>query len=229
MLSIRATSLEKFNSCPYKYMFDPPRVGNEEFFLFGTAFHKIMELSIRWLRESEWVGMILNKRPIKKRNILWDGSLICLDKLNELGYEPVIEELWVDYTYKDKVYLQWTFDFLFVDWEWNYRMCDWKTAGSKRPEDKIDSLLQYKIYSALLYHSHWYRVKTFEYFVVIKTSKPYLQRIVVDIPDDVFTSDVDNIIEDFISASENNKRQPKRSDVCYYCKLRSKCKDYVEF
>lgn len=228
MYSIRATSLEKFNTCPYKFMFDPPRVGNEEFFLFGTAFHKIMELSIRGLRDSEWVWMILNRRPIKKRDILWNWSQVCLDELTRLEYKPVIEELSVDYTYKDKLYLQWTFDFLFQDPNWDYVVCDWKTAGSKRPADKIDTILQYKIYSALLFHAHGYKVKRFEYFIIVKTSKPYLQKVIVDVPDDCFVSDVDEIIENFISASENNNRWPTPSDACWYCKLKSKCINYVQ-
>lgn len=229
MLSIRATNLEKFNTCPYKFKFDPPRVGNEEFFLFGTAFHKVMELSIRWLRDTEWMAMVLNKRPVKKKNILFNGSQVILDELSKLWYEPIIEELAVDYNYKDKVYLQWTFDFLFKDPEWNYIICDWKTAGSKRPEDKAQTMLQYKIYSALLYHSHWYKLKRFEYFVIVKTAKPYLQRQIIEVPEDCFTSDVDTIIENFIYASDNDVRAPTPNDTCWYCKLRSKCIHYVKF
>jgi len=229
MLNIRATSLEKFTSCAYSYKFADPLVGNEPFLGFGTDFHKIIELSVRWNRDWEWVWIILQSYWIKERDMLWKWSQVILDKLEELEYEPVIEEKDMRFTYNKEVFLSGTFDFLFKDKNWDYVICDWKTSASKYAQWMIDELGQWKIYAALLKKTYWISIKRFEYFVIVKTSNPKLQIVSFDIPEDCYEEELEGMLDSFIEATENNIWEPRKNYKCFFCKLKNKCRNYVAF
>jgi len=229
IISTRATQLEKFTSCPYSYKFAEPLVGNETFLNFGTDFHKILELSLHWKRDGDWIGLLLQSYGIKERDLLMKGTQVILDELSRREYTPIIDECNLRYTHKDKVFISWTFDYLFRDKDWKAVLCDWKTSASKYTKDFIKELWQYKIYSALLYKQYWIKVDRFEYFVVIKKSKPELQVVPFDIPETCYEMTLEAMLDTFVKAHEDNVWEPKKNYKCFFCKLWNECWDYVSF
>jgi hypothetical protein len=46
-VSVRATNLEKFLTCPYRYKYEPEPVPDKMAFTFGTALHKLVEIHVQ--------------------------------------------------------------------------------------------------------------------------------------------------------------------------------------
>ena len=227
MRSIRATSLEKFAWCPFQFKFEDPLVGNEEFLTFGTHLHKVVELQFKW--QQDWIDMITQQydEKLNKQLRLWAQRIH--DKINELGYKQVVEELQLSYTYKDEIFIAWTFDALFIDKDGKYVLCDWKTTKSKWNQERIDSIKQYKIYSALLFNEYWIKVDRFEYYVLSKWPKMVLNITTFDIPDDCYVTTLNEMLDQYIEAELTWHWDRNSSNKCWFCNCKDKCDAYIDF
>ncbi|MBO7693120.1 MAG: hypothetical protein J6T10_10865 [Methanobrevibacter sp.] len=47
MVSVRATNLETFLTCPHKYKYEPTPSPDKMAFIFGTALHKLVEMHVQ--------------------------------------------------------------------------------------------------------------------------------------------------------------------------------------
>ena len=47
MISVRATNLEKFLTCPFRYKYEPEPEPDKMAFIFGTALHKLVEIHVQ--------------------------------------------------------------------------------------------------------------------------------------------------------------------------------------
>ena len=225
-LQIRATQLETFRICPFRYKFEE-RVADAEHFRFGSALHKYIELLLNWTLNDTTQSMILNDRWVKERLMIIKMWNLFDSKVKEKWYELVCSE-WTTKTFFEDLntVLEGTFDHLFKNKEWQYVLVDAKTASSKRTQEHKDGVKQYIIYPSLLKKRYWLDISVFEYWVMTKTSNPQLEDINFTVPV-TSVEDVEEKVKDLVHTTETGVRTPNfPNHTCFFCKLRDRCRTY---
>lgn len=226
-INIRATKLEAFRTCPYRYKFEPPLDDTAESLRFGSALHKYVELTLSWLLNDTTQWMILNEWWVKQRLMIIKMSSLIEEKVKEKWYILICSERTNKIFFEDiNIGLEWTFDHLFINQQWEYILMDVKTSASKRTQEHKDGVKQNVIYPSMLKAKHNIDVKYFEYRVCTKTSNPNLEDICFEVTGDTI-DEVHNKCMDLRLAIETNTFAPNfPNHSCWYCKLRESCKQY---
>ncbi len=226
-IKIRATKLETFITCPYKYKYEPEPDDDAEPFRLGSALHKYIELILHnQLNETtEW--MVLQERGVKQRLMFRKMADMVVDKVKEKEYTLVCSERTNKVMFDDiNIELQWTFDHLFQNKDWEYILMDIKTAKSKRDQEHKDWVRQNVIYPALLELKYWIKISAFEYRVMTKTSNPSFEDICFSINWSP-SWEVIEALQNLRDSTEKNLFPPKFWNyMCRYCKCRDVCKSY---
>ena len=230
-ISIRATNLEKFLTCPYRYKYEPEPAPDKMAFIFGTALHKLVEMHVQWIENQDAVDIILNRFGVKERKMLKALTECFIKHLEERELEYVLSEY--SYTHKfedikdenwDSPILEWTFDLLFKDKEWQYIFVDIKTASKHWDDEHINSVNQKRIYPALALLESWIKVSKFEYRVMNKTLSPKLQEVVFEVPDDN-TETVTDYMRLLVNAEDNLDFPAAYTNYsCFFCAIRQQCR-----
>ena len=225
---IRATKLETYWTCPYRYKNEPELDEDVEHFKFGSALHKYIELLLnKWLNETTEV-MLLSEWWVKQRLMISKMALLVSNLVEQKWYELVCSERTNKIFFEDlNIKLQWTYDHLFKDKEWSYILVDIKTAKSKRTQEHKDGVRQNIIYPALIKMKYNIDIKRFEYWVMTKTSNPDLEDISFEIIWDT-VEEVKYKLTELRKAEESNNFPPKYwNHSCFYCPLREQCRWYA--
>ena len=226
MLSVRATNLETFLTCPFKYKYAPDPEPNKKAFLFWRALHSLVEMSVQWVYNKTAEELILYPFEDKDRRILLAQTIKFMEHLEERKLKYIASEYSFTHTFEDIIgepILEGTFDLLFQDEEWKYLIVDIKTASKLREDDHIESVNQKKIYPALMELEWWIKVDRFEYWIMNKILHPKLQEVVYKVPENN-TDDVRWFMQDFVDADENLDYPKKYPNfTCFFCPFNSDC------
>jgi len=231
MISIRATNLEKFLTCPYRYKYEPDASPDKMAFIFGTALHKLVEMHVQWIQNQDAVDIILNKFWVKERKMLKALTECFMKHLEERQLTYVLSEYSFTHKFEDIVdenwespILEWTFDLMFKDNEWQFIIVDIKTASKHRDEEHIASVNQKRIYPALAKLESWVKVSKFEYRVMNKTLSPKLQEVVYEVPEDN-TETVEDYMRTLVNAEDNLDFPAAYTNYsCFFCAIRQQCR-----
>ena len=231
MISVRATNLEKFLTCPFRYKYEPEPEPDKMAFIFGTALHKLVEIHVQWNENQDAVNIILNKFWVKERKMLKALTECFMEHLKERNLEYVLSEY--SYTHKfddivdsqwDSPILEWTFDLLFKDVDWKYIIVDIKTASKHRDEEHINSVNQKRIYPALAKLESGIDIDRFEYRVMNKTLTPKLQEVVFKVPEGN-TETVKDFMQILVNAEDNLDFPAAYTNYsCFFCALKQQCR-----
>jgi hypothetical protein len=101
MVSVRATLLETFLTCPYKYKYEPTPSPDKLAFLFGTALHKLVEMHVQHLENQDAVDIILNRFGVKERKMLKALTECFIQHLEERELTYVLSEYSYTHTFED--------------------------------------------------------------------------------------------------------------------------------
>lgn len=226
-INIRATKLEAYRTCPYRYKFEPPLDDTAESLRFGSALHKYVELRLSWMLNATTEWMILNEWGVKQRLMILKMANLIEDKVKEKWYILVCSERTNKLFFEDvNIGLEWTFDHLFINQAWDYILMDVKTTKAKRTQDHKDGVRQNVIYPALLQWKYGILVKYFEYWACTKTSNPILEDICFEITGEPMTEVHDKLVE-LRKSTEAQTFAPNYPNFsCWYCKLYDSCKQY---
>ena len=226
-IDIRATQLETYRTCPYKFKFEPKSDPKSEHFLFGSLLHKYIELTVMWQLNDDIRDILLSRLPVKQRYMIIKMANIFVEHLENKWYTFIAAELTNNNYYEDiDIYLEWTLDLLFRDNEWSLVVVDIKTAKSKRNEEHIEWVRQKLIYPVLCKKNLWIDISRFEYWIMTKTSNPDLQEVIFDVPENA-EEQVDNKLVELRQAETQGLRPTNYPNFsCRYCPLRSSCKGY---
>ena len=99
MLSVRATNLETFLTCPFKYKYAPDPEPNKKAFLFWRALHSLVEMSVQWVYNKTAEELILYPFEDKDRRILLAQTIKFMEHLEERKLKYIASEyslLWLD-------------------------------------------------------------------------------------------------------------------------------------
>lgn len=230
MIQIRATNLEKFLTCPYRYKYEPEPQPDKMAFLFGTALHKLVEIHVQWNENQDAVNIILERFWVKERKMLKALTECFMEHLKERNLEYILSEY--SYTHRfddivdinwDSPILEWTFDLLFKDGD-KYIIVDIKTATKHRDEEHIASVNQKRIYPALAELESWIKIDRFEYRVMNKTLSPKLQEVVFEVPEDN-TELVKMYMQTLVNAEDNLDFPAAYTNYsCFFCALKKECR-----
>lgn len=228
---MRATNLETFLTCPYKYKYEPTPSPDKMAFLFWTALHKLVEMHVQWLENQDAVDIILNRFGVKERKMLKALTECFIQHLEERNLTYVLSEYSFTHTFEDITdwewehpILEWTFDLLFKDQDWQYIIVDIKTASKHWDDEHINAVNQKRIYPALAKLESWIKVSKFEYWVMNKTLSPKLQEVVFDVPEDNVET-VTNFMQALTDAEDNlDFPQNYTNYSCFFCQLRKQCR-----
>lgn len=159
---MRATKLESFRTCPFRYHNEPKLDGDAEHFRFGSALHKYIELLLVNLINGTTEQMILSERWVKQRLMIIKMWNMFKELVDKKWYKLVVSE-WTNKQYFEdiNVSLEWTFDHLFTNPEWEYVLVDAKTAASKRTEEHKLWARQNVIYPALMKYKYGIDIRFF--------------------------------------------------------------------
>lgn len=228
MKQIRATELEKFMTCHYKYKFDAPRDGSWIFFDFWTALHKYIETRLKTPDNKEALDLILKPWAVKYREQIMLMSNVFLEEFEKRWLTLVIDELKLNNTFTEhEIYLEGTPDLLCRNPQWEYLILDIKTASAERPDDQQKGVKQCKIYPALFKMWHDINVKYFEYWVMKKISIPTLKIYTYETTEDVHVNELGERVQEFRKCMDEEIRMPSYPNYqCKWCKLRSACFEY---
>lgn len=226
-ITIRATKLETYRNCPYRYKNEPAPDEEAVHFKFGSALHKYIELRLVNQINEETEFMIFNERWVKQRLMIQRMSQLFIENLEKKWYVLVCSERTNKYFFEDiNIELQWTFDHLFKNKEWEYILVDAKTAQSKRTQEHIEGVRQNVIYPALIKLKYWIDVKFFEYWIMTKTITPQFQEVCFEVtwnPEE----EVANKLKELRQSEELNFFKPNYPNYsCWYCKLKDQCRGY---
>lgn len=236
MVSIRATKLETFLTCPYRYKYEPEPSSDKLAFIFGTALHALVEMHVQWLQNQDAVDIILNRFGVKERRMLKALTECFINHLQERELTYVLSEYSFTHTFEDIKSEDWTspilegtFDLLFKDKDGKYIIVDIKTASKHRDEEHIASVNQKRIYPALFKLESWVNISKFEYWVMNKTLSPKLQEVVFEVPEDN-TETVTNYMQALVNAEDNlDFPAAYTNHSCFYCALRQQCRAMNNF
>ena len=230
-VSVRATNLEKFLTCPYRYKYEPEPVPDKMAFTFGTALHKLVEIHVQWNENQDAVNIILNRFWVKERKMLKALTDCFMEHLKERNLEYVLSEY--SYTHRfsdiidsqwDNPILEWTFDLLFKDSEWRYIIVDIKTASKHRDEEHINSVNQKRIYPALAKLESDIDIYKFEYRVMNKSLSPKLQEVVFEVPE-WNTETVEEYMKILVNAEDTLDFPAAYTNYsCFFCALKQQCR-----
>ncbi len=229
-LSTRATMLEKYRTCKYRYKFEPTPNPMDEKFIFGSHMHKYCESQVNWVLNDELQWLILWRRPVKQRQMILNMADLVANQLQERWLAIVTSELTMQAYIEDAdLVLEWTMDLLCKDKDWEYIIVDFKTAASARTEEHFEWVKQKIIYPALFEICYNKKIKAFEYWVMTKTSNPKLSVLTYTVEDNVIEQ-VNDISKELRNSTELGQRAPSYPNhSCFYCKLRNECKQYTVF
>lgn len=230
-VSVRATNLEKFLTCPYRYKYEPEPVPDKMAFTFGTALHKLVEIHVQWNENQDAVNIILNKFWVKERKMLKALTDCFMEHLKERNLEYVLSEYSYTHRFSDIVdsqwdnpILEWTFDLLFKDSEWRYIIVDIKTASKHRDEEHINSVNQKRIYPALAKLESDIDIYKFEYRVMNKSLSPKLQEVVFEVPE-WNTETVEEYMKILVNAEDTLDFPAAYTNYsCFFCALKQQCR-----
>lgn len=200
-------------------------------FIFGTALHKLVEMHVQWIENQDAVDIVLNRFGVKERKMLKALTECFIQHLEERQLTYVLSEY--SYTHKfeditdeqwEHPILEWTFDLLFKDNEWQYIIVDIKTASKHWDEEHINSVNQKRIYPALAKLESWIKVSKFEYWVMNKTLSPKLQEVVFDVPEDNVET-VTDFMKALVKAEDDLDFPANYTNYsCFFCALRKSCR-----
>ena len=230
-VSVRATNLEKFLTCPYRYKYEPEPVPDKMAFTFGTALHKLVEIHVQWNENQDAVNIILNRFWVKERKMLKALTDCFMEHLKERNLEYVLSEYSYTHRFSDIVdsqwdnpILEWTFDLLFKDSEWRYIIVDIKTASKHRDEEHINSVNQKRIYPALAKLESDIDIYKFEYRVMNKSLSPKLQEVVFEVPE-WNTETVEEYMKILVNAEDTLDFPAAYTNYsCFFCALKQQCR-----
>lgn len=227
MQSIRATQLEKFLNCAFRFRYEPEADPNSEAFKFGSALHKLVEMYVQWTENQTAVDMILNPRWVKERKMLKAMTEKFMQHIEERKLTYILSEYSMLKQFnKDEetdTTLEGTFDLLFQDEDGKYIVIDIKTASSNWTQEHIDGVYQKYIYPALIEWNTWLHIDKFEYRILKKTLTPSIQEVVYDVEPDV-KDKVTNYIWEYNEALQSLQFAPKRPNyACFFCKVKVEC------
>ena len=233
MINIRATQLESFINCPFRYRYEPDSDPDSMAFKFWTTLHKIIEMYVEWVENQDAVDILLNPRWVKERKMLKAMVEVFMKHIEERELTFVLSEYSLvkrfedikDEKWNDSI-LQWTFDLLFKDKDWKYIIVDIKTASSAWNQEHIDWVQQKRIYPALLKRCNWLDISKFEYWIMTKTLTPKLQEVVYEV-DEWDTTCVEWFMKDLIQANDTLIFSPNYPNyTCFFCKVKEECKKF---
>lgn len=226
-INIRATKLETYRTCPYRYKYEQELDEDAEHFKFGSALHKYIELVLHNQLNETTETMLLSEWWVKQRIMISKMANLVVEKVKEKEYTIICSERTNKIFFEDiNIKLQWTFDHLFMNKQWEYILMDIKTAKSKRNDEHKSSVRQNVIYPALVKMKYGIDIKYFEYRVMTKTSNPSFEDICFEIQWDTIT-EVTEKLQELRQSEENNIFPPKYWNYsCRYCKMRDQCKSY---
>ena len=223
MPNLHTTSLWSFLSCPYKYKFDTSE-RNYSALDFWTKAHLIMEMTLLWL--NKWVDIIMSTCSIADREKINMMVNILKQQIQDKWRELVMWEYKLNYS-DDKTRLEWTFDQLFIDKDWQYHMVDLKTAAWEWSDDQRDQQIQCYVYPTMLFNTTSIKCVDFEYWVFTKHSVPRFYCYKFE--DVVQPEKLDYWLEQYKNATNKDIWLPNyQSYMCKRCKLWSKCGKYWE-
>jgi hypothetical protein len=219
MLEIRATSLERYSQCPYKFKHGESIYGNRDNLIFWTITHKYIQTFLK-NNEDPALALIVADRSIVDRKKIHRMALMVQEYIKDKWYTYIMDELTLTYMCDDdSLYLEGTFDILVTDEEKNYILLDLKTAKSERSEEQIKMSKQKKIYPFLLKRKIKYDIKEFHYLVLTKHSIPRLQ-VVEHIVEDDNDEQILELIDKYRQSEEQNIRPAQANFGCNFCSLR---------
>ena len=226
-IEIRATKLETYWTCPYRYKYEPEPDVEAEHFKLWTALHKYIELVLHNQLNETTQMFVLNERWVKQRLMIIKMADLVVEKVKKKWYTLVGSERTNKVFFDDvNILLQGTFDHLFQNQEWEYILMDIKTAKSKWDDEHKQAVRQNVIYPALLKLKYNMDIKYFEYRVMTKTSNPTLEDICFEIQWDVVT-EVHDKVKELRQSEEDNFFPPKYWNYsCFFCRSRDTCKNY---
>lgn len=223
----RATQLEKFRICKYRYFFEPPLDPSNQNFVFGSHVHKYCEELLSWNLNDEIQTLLLQKRPVKQRAMIINMSDLIANYVQEKELTLITTELSMQvYDDESDVLIEWTMDLLLKDKDWKYIIADIKTAASVRTQEHFQWAKQKIIYPTLFKQLYHQEISAFEYRVVTKTSNPKLSVFRYEVEDDT-TEQVLAISKELRNSTESQQWEPTPyNHSCFYCKLKEQCRWY---
>lgn len=224
---IRATQLEKFRTCKYRYKFEEPMDPRDDRFVFGSNVHKYCEEQLSGNLNDEIQTLLLQRRPVKQRQMILNMSDVIANHMEEEQLSLVTTELSMQaYDDESDVIIEWTMDLLIEDTNWDYIIVDIKTAASNRTDEHAQWVKQKIIYPALFKQMYNIDIKAFEYRVVTKTSNPKLSVFRYEVEEDIIEQ-VLNVSKELRNSTESQQWEPTpHNHSCFYCKLKDQCRDY---
>jgi hypothetical protein len=92
-IQIRATQLEKFRTCKYRYNFEPPLNPLDERFIFGSNVHKYCEEQVSGNLNDDIQSLLLGRRPVKQRQMILNMADAVANLMQERQLALVTTEL----------------------------------------------------------------------------------------------------------------------------------------
>ena len=187
-------------------------------------------MHVQWLQNQDAVDIILNRFGVKERKMLKALTECFIQHLEERELTYVLSEYSYTHTFEDITdeqwehpILEWTFDLLFKDKEWQFIIVDIKTASKHWDDEHINSVNQKRIYPALAKLESWIKISKFEYWVMNKTLSPKLQEVVFEVPEDNVDT-VTNYMKALVDAEDNLDFPANYTNYsCFFCALRPTC------
>lgn len=226
-IDIRATKLEAYRTCPYKYKYEPPLDGESDALKFWTALHKYIELLLVNKINDITEQLVFDWFGIKQRLMIIRMANLFKDKIEEKWYELIVSERKTNTLFEElNIELQWTFDHLFRNKEWKLIIVDAKTTKAKRTEEHKLWVRQNVIYPGLVKLKYMIDIDYFEYWTMTKTSNPVLEDICFEITWDPI-ADIAVKLQELRNSETTNFFPPKYPNFsCRYCKLKNECKNF---
>lgn len=241
-ISIRTTNLESYNTCPFKYKFEPPKSDGYKPFVFGRIVHNVCwsfllsrcSIEEEWLKQ--WLLDLIQKQypdgfVTKEATEKTPENVVTIKRIET--YINILHERYANERFvlsefpmdleihlgKYKLIITWTLDLL-TD---NYCVVDLKTSAAEWKEESIRNKLQKIIYLYIIYKLTGREDIWFDYAVLrtdLKLEKNVkLQTVRTTLDKDAFEFILSNIAESFVYSHEHNVRPTKQCDSCWYCWL----------
>jgi len=225
-LTIRATKLETYWTCPFRYRFEPIPDEDAVHFKLWTMIHKYIELALIDQVNNTTTTLLFYGVWVKDRLMAIKMWNLFVEEVKQKGYTLVCSERTNKELFDElNITLQGTFDHLFINQEWEHVLVDAKTAKSRWTEEHIEWVKQFIIYPALL-KKYWINVVRFEYWVMTKTSNPQMQIVVKEVPEDSLEQTVE-IMSKLRDSEDRWIWEPNfPNHSCHYCMLREQCRAY---
>jgi len=224
-IHIRATSLEKFWNCKYRYKNETQPDPMKEAFIFGSTLHNYAESYILWNLNQDLIDILMSPRPIKQRQMIQLMWWLVAEQVSARELSLVTTELkMLHYFEEQDVIVEWTMDCLLKDKDWTYIIMDIKTAKSNRTDEHFNWVKQKIIYPAMMKLCFWVEIKAFEYRVLNKTLSPKLSVFRYELNG----SEVDQLKAAIIALRNSEELGERETNYenysCGYCPFRTACR-----